>query len=236
MVEADLLRAEAASVGVALGRETAEQLLLLCALVRESPHNLTAILDPIAMRRKHVVDSLACLSTARIGDGELVVDLGSGAGFPGIPIAAVHPSAHVILVDATAKKTEFLRMAVDRLGLANVSVLQMRAEDMGRDVQWREQVSCVTARGVAPLRVLLELALPLCRVGGRLVALKGARVDEEIGEAAEALKKLGGKVSECHALTLPGDLERRVVVRIEKTVATPGKYPRRPGVPARLPL
>lgn len=236
LVDADLLRSEAESVGVLLEQEAAERLLLLCAMVRESPHNLTAIRDPVEMRRKHLVDSLACLPSAGIRDGELVVDLGSGGGFPGIPIGVVHPGAQVILVDAAAKKADFLRAAVERLQLANVTVVQERAEDMGRLARWREQASCVTARAVAPMRVLVELGLPLCRVGGRLVALKGIRAEQEIRDAEEALRRLGGRVAHRRAFALPDGEERRVVVRVEKTSPTPAKYPRRAGVPERQPL
>ena len=235
-METDLLCAEAENVGVQLDRAGAERLLVLCDLVRASPHNLTAILEPEAMRRKHLVDSLSCLPTAAIVSGERIVDLGSGAGFPGIPIAVLCPETEVTLVDAAAKKADFLRTAAERLDLRNVRVVQARAEDLGRDPQWRGQVDCVTARGVAPLRVLAEFALPLCREGGRLVALKGRGADAEIREAADAMRAVGGRVTQRRSLVLPGGDEQREIVRVDKVGHTPAKYPRRAGIPERRPL
>jgi 16S rRNA (guanine527-N7)-methyltransferase len=234
--EAELLRAEAAAVGVQLGPEAAERLLALCGLVREAPFNLTAVRDPDDMRRKHLVDSLACLPLADLRAGERVLDLGSGAGFPGLPVAIACPEVQMVLVEAVGKKAEFLRRAVERLGVAHACVVQARAEDLGRRAEWRERSDCVLARAVAPLRTLLELALPLCRVGGRLIAFKGKRAEEELAAARGALEVLGGSCTARRELRLPGGGEHRTLLRIEKVAPTPPGYPRRAGVPTRRPL
>lgn len=230
-----LLIAEARLVGVEISVETARRMLLLLELVAAAPLNLTSVRSAEDMRRKHLVDSLSCLPVARLGGGEWCVDLGSGGGFPGLPVAIACPWVRMDLVEATGKKVAFLEGAVARLGLANVLVRHDRAEALGRRDGWRDRVDCVLARAVAPLPVLMEYALPLCRAGGRLVALKGIKADEEMAMAQRAANLLGGTFGEQRRLELPGG-GRRVVVRVDKTGPTPGRYPRAPGVPARRPL
>jgi 16S rRNA (guanine527-N7)-methyltransferase len=230
------LVAEADAVGVPLQAPAAARLLSLLALVRAAPFNLTALRDPDEMRRKHVVDSLACLPAARLAPGEVVLDLGSGAGFPGLPLAVVRPDIRLTLLEASAKKVAFLQVATARLELANVEAVHGRAEDLGRDGRWRERFDAVVARAVAPLPVLAEYALPLCRVGGRLVALKGARGDEELAQAGQALERLGAGPVARHAFSLPGGGDTRLVLVIQKARPTPGAYPRRAGVPSQRPL
>lgn len=226
---------EARLVGASLAPQAATQMLQLLDLIRDAPLNLTALRDLNEMRRKHLVDSLACLPMARLRRGERCVDLGSGAGFPGLPVAIVCPWAHVVLVDATAKKVAFLAAAVRALELPNVTVCQARAEALGRDSAWRDAADCIVARAVAPLPVLVEYALPLCRTGGRLIALKGPGADVEVTKALRAIAVLRGKLVESSRFTLPGG-GLRTVLRVEKLGPTPHRFPRRPGEAARQPL
>jgi len=162
----------------------------------------------------------------------VILDLGSGAGVPGIPIAALRPSAQVVLLEASRKKAAFLELASRELGLANVTVLNARAETLGRDPDHREHYDAVTARALAPLRVLVEYALPLLRMGGVAVFPKGVKAAAEVAAAAKALTILGGQAE------TRGSLSRNsspsVVVR--KIAPTPPEFSRRPGVPPRRPL
>ncbi len=235
MSDTEVLIKEAEEVGVCLGRAEAEAMLGWLVRVQEAPFNISAIRDAVEGRRKHVVDSLSCLPLARLRAGERCLDLGSGGGFPGIPVAVVCPNVDMVLVDASGKKASFLRAAVAELGLRNVTVEQARAEDLGRDVAWRERTDCVLARAVAPLRVLLEYGLPLCQLGGRLLALKGKGVWQELGSAERAARTLGGRFGEERMLELPGG-GKRVIVRIDKMSHTPSRFPRSAGTPARRPL
>lgn len=161
-----------------------------------------------------------------------VLDLGSGAGVPGIPVAVMRPGARVVLVEAARRKAAFLELAVRDLGLANVAVLNVRAEALGRVPEHREQYEVVTARAVAPLRVLAEYALPLLRIGGVGVFPKGAGAADEAAAAAHVLRLLGGR-----AETQPSSFRHAwTTVLVWKVAPTPLEYPRRPGVPSRRPL
>ena len=205
-------------------------------LVREANRrfNLTAVSDEEA-GEKHYRD---CLAARPLLDAlppcSRVLDLGSGAGFPGLVLACVCPRIGFTLVDATAKKCDFLRETAAALGLDNVEVVCSRAEELGRG-PGRESWDLVTARAVAPLRELAELALPLLRPEGRLLALKGGSFRQEIDEAARALSELNGEVcGEQEYQLAAGD--QRCLLLIRKTGPTPDKYPRRPGLPHKRPL
>lgn len=233
--EVDLLVAEAATVGVAVGTDAARALLAWLDAVATAPVNVSGIRERTEARRKHLVDSLSCLPLAGLEPGQRCVDLGSGGGFPGVPVAILRPEVRMVLVDAAARKVAFLRSALAEAGLERVEVLQARAEALGRAAGWRESVDCVLARAVAPLPVLAEYGLPLCRLGGRLIALKGPRADEEAAAAARAVSVLGGELGGVRTLVLPGG-GGRVVVRVDKVRPTPARYPRPEGTPSRRPL
>jgi len=185
--------------------------------------NLTGAGTPEAAAEVLVVDALACL--APLPHRGSIIDLGSGAGTPGVPIAVVCPELRVLFVEASRKKAGFLEVVLRQLGLANADMLHARAETVGRDPAHRERYDAVTARAVAALPVLVELALPLLRVGGVGVFPKEAQAAAEVGRASAALRLLGGAA----------EVRGRLVV-VRKIAPTPAAYPRRPGVPARRPL
>lgn len=201
--------------------------------------NLTAITDPSAAWMKHVFDALTLMPLLASIEPETpapeetvrVVDIGSGGGVPAIPLAIVMPGLRFTLVEATGKKAAFLRATIGSLGLSNVTVVQERAERVGQDHKThREKYDAATARALGHLAVVAELAGPLVRPGGVVLAVKGARAEQELGESAKALGLIGLR----HGQTAPTPTGRVVV--LEKTIRTPRMYPRKDGEPARLPL
>ncbi len=196
--------------------------------------NLTAITDREAIYVRHFLDSLVL---ARFwGDAPAsLVDIGTGAGFPGVPLKILRPPLALTLVDSVGKKTAFLRHLVAVLGLDPVRVITGRAEELGRDPREREQYDVVTARAVADLRVLAEYGLPLLRVGGVLLAPKGAEAATEAAAARRACALLGGALEQVASVELPG-IEPRALVVVRKVAPTDPRYPRPVGVPARRPL
>lgn len=196
--------------------------------------NLTAVRDRATMIRRHLLDSLWLVRNWQQLPANLL-DIGSGAGFPGLPIKIVYPTLPITLVEATGKKAEFLRFMIDCLKLSNVRVLNERIEAVGRNPAEREQYEVVTARAVAELRVLVEYALPLLRIGGRLLAPKGRDPEAEIAAASRALRLLGGELIDCQPVHIPGEEPRSLVI-IGKVAPTPDRFPRRIGIPAHRPL
>jgi 16S rRNA (guanine527-N7)-methyltransferase len=164
------------------------------------------------------------------------VDVGSGAGFPGLPLRIVCPALKLTLVEATAKKAEFCRHVAEGLGLRGVEVVHARAEETGQEARHRQSYDVATARAVATLPVLLEYLLPLVRMGGRVLAQKGENAPAEVQQSQRALEILGGRLRQLHVIELPGVAEARYIVEVEKTAATPAAYPRRPGIPSKRPL
>lgn len=216
---------EARSVGVSLDEAAAERLLELLQTVEASVVNVSGIHGAAAMRRKHVIDSLACLPLSGLRDGERCVDVGSGGGFPGLPLAIACPRVGFSLVEAAGRKAAFLRWAVERLGLRNVEVVNERAEWLGRRAMWREGADCVVARAVAGVRVVAEFCLPLCAVGGRWISLQGPSSRGEFERAGPLISALGGRLGEEVEFRLPGGDGRRVV-RVDKVRRTPRGFPR----------
>jgi 16S rRNA (guanine527-N7)-methyltransferase len=198
--------------------------------------NLTAITEPEGIEIRHFLDSLTCLLAMDTDSSDNVVDIGTGAGFPGLPLKIACPNMKLTLVEATRKKVEFCRHVVQRLDLEQVSVIHGRAEDVGRDQSHRQVYDLALARAVAPLPVLVEYLLPFLRVGGRAIAQKGETAHAEAHEAEAALGILGGRVSRLISVELPGVVETRYLVVIDKAAATPDKYPRRAGMPEKRPL
>lgn len=198
--------------------------------------NLTAITDPEAIEMRHFLDSLSVLLAVPIGPGQRVIDVGAGAGFPGLPLRLVRPYIELTLLEATTKKTTFLEHLVTRLNLGNVRILNTRAEDAGQSAPSREGFDVVLARAVAQMPTLSEYMLPLCKVGGRCIALKGETAAAEVQQADNALRILGGHLEKVIPVELPQVPETHNLVVIQKVAATPPQYPRRPGMPTKRPL
>jgi len=232
------LVANAAALGIHL---TPEQVRLFAIYQAElldwnQRANLTAITDPREVQVKHFADSLACLLAFPEPGPLWVIDVGTGAGFPGVPLKIVRPELRLTLLDSTRKKTLFLEHLVQVLALADVVVLTGRAEEVGRDPAQRETHDVATSRAVAKLAALAELCLPLVRVGGRMIAQKKAGIDAELRAAGRAITVLGGRLLPVQTYRLPDLAEPRWLVVVEKIRPTPPQYPRRVGVPTKKPL
>ena len=198
--------------------------------------NLTAIRSPEEVRVKHFLDSLTCLLALRDSPVDRLVDIGTGAGFPGIPLKIIFPNTRLTLVDSVGKKTEFCRYIVKMCGMEGVEILQERAENLGQLPSYREKFDWAVARAVASLRVLAEFMLPLVHIGGSMLAMKGESAPVEAQAAERALRVLGGRLHQLIPVTLPCIADERYLVVVKKVAATPESYPRRVGLPVKHPL
>ncbi|MCA1666752.1 MAG: 16S rRNA (guanine(527)-N(7))-methyltransferase RsmG [Thermomicrobia bacterium] len=247
---ADLSELETAarSLGVHLTARDSDRFRQFGAmLVRENAHvNLTAITDPAQVQTRHFADSLSVVPAVdayiRLIGGDVamlstvrVLDVGSGAGFPGLPLAIMRPRVAVTLLEATGKKVAFIRRVADDLGLDNVTALNFRAEEAAHHPTLRAQMDIVLARAVARLPVLLEYCLPFVRPNGFVLALKSGDLTDELRESAAAASALGGTIGPVTPIPVAG-LEGHVLIRIDKSGDTPAHYPRRPGIPTKRPL
>jgi len=199
-------------------------------------YNLTAIRDAKSIRTKHFLDSFSCVLAWKESPPKHLIDVGTGAGFPGIPLKILYPSMRLTLVESVGKKAAFCRHAVETLKLEAVEVVAARAEDVGQMSGHREKYDWAVARAVAVLPVLAEYLLPLVQVGGVMLAQKGESGPMETHQAEKALKLLGGLLRQLIPITLPGVAEDRYLVVVDKVAATPPRYPRKPGIPAKKPL
>ncbi|MBD5084224.1 MAG: 16S rRNA (guanine(527)-N(7))-methyltransferase RsmG [Clostridiales bacterium] len=198
--------------------------------------NLTAITDPVDVANLHMLDCAALLNCAELDGGKTLIDVGTGAGFPGMVLKMLVPSLELTLLDSLNKRLDWLMEVCGELSVQGVRTVHGRAEEAGLDPALREQFDFATARAVADLRVLSELCLPFVKVGGRFLAMKSTGSDEEIEGARAAIQTLGGRVERCFDYTIPGtDVIHRVVV-VEKTAPTPAKYPRRWAKMQKAPL
>jgi len=202
--------------------------------------NLTAITDYPSVQAKHFLDSLTitlALSAEEVTNPDLrIIDIGTGAGFPGLPLKILFPQPGLVLLESTAKKVAFLQHMVHKLELENVEVVNNRAEEAARLPLYREQFALVLSRAVAPLPTLAELILPFCRISGRCIIQKKGQIEQEVDRAKEAITVLGGKLNEIRRLDLEEFGGARYLVTIDKIRATPEKYPRRAGLPKRRPI
>ena len=232
------LRLVAAVMGITVGDRQMEKFAAYYEFLisYNQKVNLTRITEPLDVAVKHFGDSFFLLKPGLIPEGARVADIGTGAGFPGIPLAIMRPDVHVVLVDSLRKRTVFLTEASQRLGLTNVEVVWSRAEDLGHMPEFRQRFDVVLARAVAALNVLTELCLPLVKVGGIFLALKGPRAQEELAQAQTAIAILGGAGAMLFEGELPIQPEPRAIIRISKHKPSPAKYPRKAGLPERAPL
>jgi len=201
--------------------------------------NLTAITDYEDVQIKHFLDSL----TVTLAWQQLItstdfrlIDVGTGAGIPGIPLKILFPSIKLVLLDATAKKAAFLHHIKHKLGLDNVEIVVGRAEEIAHQARYREKFDIVLSRGVAPLPTLVELTLPFCAIGGSFIGQKKGAIDLELSQADKAISLLGGNLREVKRVDLEEFTDERRLIIIDKLLPTPQQYPRRPGIPSKRPL
>jgi 16S rRNA (guanine527-N7)-methyltransferase len=198
--------------------------------------NLTAIRDIEGIRTKHFLDSFSCTLAWKDTPPRRLIDIGTGAGFPGIPLKIIYPTMQVTLVESVGKKANFCRHIIAILKLESIEVLTARAEEVGQMPSQREYYDWAVARAVATMPVLAEYLLPLVQVGGRILAQKGHNGPAEVHQAETAFRLLGGQMRQLLPVTLPGVAEERYLVVVDKVAATPLLYPRKPGFPAKQPL
>lgn len=228
------------AIGVPLSEVQAGQLLRYRDLLVEwnARFNLTAITDDAAILTRHFADSLTVLRVVGRANSPpySVLDVGSGAGLPGIPLKIARPDLDVTLMDSTGKKVGFCQAVIDDLGLPGIRAVKERAEEAAHKPAYREQFDAVIARALAPMPTLVEYVLPFARVGGCCVAMKGGDVAEEVAQAGRAIRVLGGELERIETVTLPGLPNTHALVVIRKTRPSPPIYPRQGGKPRRAPL
>ena len=237
----DLLVVGAASLGIHLDAAQIEQFELYYRELLDwnRKTNLTTVTDREQVQTRHFLDSLvvhSVLPAGAVPNDARMIDIGSGAGFPGLPLRIAFPQVRLTLVDSVRKRTAFLHHIIEALGFDDVEVRLGRAEDLGREPRLREGFDVVLARAVAKLPVLAELMLPFCRVGGLVVTHKGADAEDQVREAQRAVSETGGKLKEVRRVDLDRNGFTTSLVVIEKVTETPDRYPRRPGIPAKRPL
>lgn len=196
--------------------------------------NLTAIVEPKEIILKHFIDSLTILKYTE--KKKKMIDIGTGAGFPGIPIKIMNKNIEITLLDSLNKRINFLNEVIQTLNLEKIETIHSRIEDFGRSKKYRETYEIVTSRAVANLATLSEYMLPMAKVGGCCICMKGAEVEEEILNSKNAIKILGGNISKIEKFTLPKTDNKRNIIVIDKVKQTPSKYPRKPGMPSKEPI
>ena len=196
--------------------------------------NLTAITEPDEIILKHFVDSLTI--SKYISDGTKVVDVGTGAGFPGIPLKIVRQDVDITLLDSLQKRINFLDEVINELNLEKITTIHSRVEDFGKNKKYREEFDIATSRAVANLSTLSEYLLPLVKVGGKVISMKGSLIQEELENSKNAIKILGGKIEKVDEFDLPNSDISRNIVLIDKIKTTPNRYPRKAGEPSKKPL
>lgn len=229
------LESKAKQIEIELTKEQTEKYYNYMNLLLEwnEKINLTAIIDPKEIILKHFVDSLTIAKY--IKDDEKLIDVGTGAGFPGIPLSIVKENTDIVLLDSLNKRINFLEEVKENLKLENITTIHGRAEEFGKNKKERETYDIATSRAVAPLNILLEYLLPLVKVGGKAICMKGSNI-EEIENAKNALEILGGKIEKIEEITLPNSDIKRNIIIVKKVKNTPSKYPRKPGTPSKEPI
>ena len=225
-----------AKINISLSDKQLQQFMTYYEMLIEKNKvmNLTAITDPTEIVTRHFLDC-AALAPYMPQDGR-VLDVGTGAGFPGIPLKIAFPEVEVVLLDSLNKRVKFLNEVIGQLGLSKITAIHGRAEDFARQKEYREQFDLVVSRAVANLSSLSEYCLPYVKVGGRFVSYKSGKLSEELTAAQKAIHVLGGEAKEPVYFQLTGTEDERSFVCIEKGKATPKKYPRKAGTPAKEPI
>lgn len=232
----DKLKENADFIGVSLNEENLDKLYKYKNLVLEwnEKINLTAITDDSEFAVKHFIDSLTI--NKYIEPNKTIIDIGTGAGFPGIPLKILNKENKIVLFDSLNKRLKVLEDIIDKIELKNIETLHGRAEEIFKNRQYREKYDIAVSRAVAALNVLAELMLPAVKIGGICICMKGNNAEEEINEAKKAIKELGGEIIKVEKVMLPElNLERNIVI-LKKVKQTPNRYPRKPGTPQKEPI
>ncbi len=236
MINKDLLKSMAADMGIELSPESLDRFDKYAEMLVETNKtlNLTAITEPDEIVTKHFCDCLSLLKEVEIPKGAKLIDVGTGAGFPGVVLLIARPDLKITLMDSTNKRLVFVQSVVDALGL-NANVVHSRAEEAGKNPAFREKYDFATARAVANMQTLSEYCLPFLKVGGLFAAMKGAKASDELGVAKGAIKILGGQVHSAKEFNL-FDCGERSILCVKKISQTPSKYPRPSAQIAKKPL
>ena len=232
------LREKAAAFGIKLSDHQLEQFETYYEMLVEKNKvmNLTAITEKNEVIDKHFADSLALIKSGVSLTGQKILDIGTGAGFPGIPLKIAFPELEIVLLDSLNKRIKFLNEVIEALGLEKITAIHGRAEDFAKQKEYREQFDYVVSRAVANLTVLSEYCLPYVKTGGTFISYKSGTVQEEAEAAEKAINILGGQVKDITYFKLPDSEIDRSLVIINKKKSTPGKYPRKAGTPLKEPL
>ncbi|MBQ4151411.1 MAG: 16S rRNA (guanine(527)-N(7))-methyltransferase RsmG [Schwartzia sp.] len=235
---AEILKNAAEEYGISLSETQLQQFDRYQELLVEwnQKMNLTALTEPKDVAIKHMIDSVSVYDEKWFSEGMSVIDVGTGAGFPGLPLKILCPSLKVTLLDSLNKRVKFLEAVVSELGLSDIVCVHARAEEAARQKQYREKFDAVVSRAVARLPILAEYDLPFVRVGGFFAAMKGAKYEEEAEEAKKAVKLLGGGEPVLREIKLPGLEDKRGIIYIRKEKKTPSVYPRKAGTPEKNPI
>ena len=237
MFKEELAKA-AAEYGISLNDTQMEQYNRYFELLVEwnEKINLTAITEPKEVAIKHMIDSITAYDENLFKDGTTVIDVGTGAGFPGLPLKIFCPEIKLTLMDSLNKRIKFLQTVVEELGLKDVECVHARAEEGARNKKYRESFDIAVSRAVARLPILCEYCLPFVKKGGHFIALKGMQYNDEADEATKAIKVMGGSHTDIRPVKLPELDDKRAVIPINKTMPTPKAYPRKAGTPTKNPL
>lgn len=223
-------------LNISLSKEQMQQFVDYYELLIETNKvmNLTAITEFDEVIEKHFLDSLSLFRVYHLNENVKILDMGTGAGFPGIPLKIAFPEIDLVLADSLNKRIKFLQDVIDHLGLKKVEALHARAEEMGRNKQYREQFDLCVSRAVANLSSLSEYCIPFVKEGGKFISYKSGEIDEETNQAQKAISILGGRIEEIYKFNLYE--QRRSFVIIKKEKKTPKAYPRKAGMPTKMPL
>lgn len=238
----DILKEEIKKIGIQLDDKQIDQFLRYYELLAEWNRfmNLTAITDYKEVIQKHFVDSLSIIKAMDIeylqSKDKQLIDIGTGAGFPGIPIKIVFPKLKITLLDSLNKRVKFLNEVIDVLDLKNIEAIHGRAEDYARQEKYREKYDVCVSRAVANLSTLLEYSLPFVKIGGYFISYKAENIEEEIEKSKNVVILLGGDINEVVKFSLPDTDIKRALIIIKKEKPTNKKYPRRSGIPSKEPL
>lgn len=230
------LQQQGKKLRIEINKQMQEKFYMYMELLQEwnEKINLTAIVKPEEILQKHFIDSLTILPF--IEKHKSVLDVGTGAGFPGIPIKILENEIELTLMDALNKRLKFLDEVINILELSNMTTVHARAEEAGKNQKLREQFDIVIARAVAPLVILAEYMLPLVKLGGKCICMKGNNIEEEILNSEKAIQILGGKIEKIEEVILPNSNIKRNIIIIKKIAKTPSKYPRKAGIPSKEPI